>query len=184
MIRYYITDRLRLGGTVPLIRNVERQARRVDWLQVREKDMSARDLLALVQQLIGIGPEIIVNGRVDIALAAGAHGVHLPARSIAVSRWRRIVPSSFRIGVSCHSVLAVEEAAGEGADYALLAPIFATPSKPGYGPPLGLDTLRKACAAVSIPVLALGGVDESRADEIIDAGAAGFAAVTAFQTSE
>lgn len=151
-----------------------------DWLQVREKQLPARALFDLVRPLTGRGPKIIVNSRLDIALAAGADGVHLPAHSPAPSVLRPLAGPGFLIGVSCHSIDAVLRAAAEGADYAFLSPIFPSPSKPGYGPPLGLDILHLACAAAGIPVLALGGVNEGNAPLCVAAGAAGFASISAF----
>ncbi|MFN0101045.1 MAG: thiamine phosphate synthase [Bryobacteraceae bacterium] len=175
MIRCAITDGRGVADSV---------VRRVDWIQVREKDMPARALTELVQRLSGLGPKIIVNTRLDVALAAGAHGVHLPARSVAPSRLRALTGAGFLIGVSCHSILETEWAEAEGADYVYLGPIFPSPSKPGYGPALGVEALREACGRVRIPVLALGGVDESRAAECVAAGAAGFASISAFRASE
>jgi thiamine-phosphate pyrophosphorylase len=158
--------------------------RRVDWIQVREKDLPARALTERVRELVGHGPKIIVNTRVDVALAAGAQGVHLPAGSVAPSRLRGLTGVDFLIGVSCHSVLEVVRAEEEGAAYVYLSPIFQSLSKPGYGPALGLDLLREACRRVRIPVLALGGVDESRAVACVAAGAAGFASISTFSASE
>ena len=154
---------------------------RANWVQVREKLMPARALTAMVRELAGRGPKVLVNTRVDVALAAGAAGVHLPGSSIAPWRLRGWVGAGFLIGVSCHSIGDVERAAEEGADYVFLSPIFASPSKPGYGPALGLRVLAEACGRVSIPVLALGGVGEENATECVAAGAAGFASISAFQ---
>ena len=175
MIRCAITDGRSVGDGV---------VRRADWIQVREKEMPARRLTEIVRGLTGRGPRIIVNTRVDVALAAGAQGVHLPARSLAPWRIRALTGADFLIGVSCHSLFEVARAAEEGADYVFLSPIFETPSKPGYGPALGVEVLREVCGSVRIPVLALGGVDERRAAICAAAGAAGFASISAFATFE
>lgn len=153
---------------------------RADWVQVREKEMTARALTALTRQLVGRGARVIVNTRADVALAAGADGVHLPGGSIAPGRLREWVGAAFLIGVSCHSIGEVEKAEREGADYVFLSPVFPSPSKPGYGPPLGTAALAEACRRVRIPVLALGGVNEDNALACVEAGAAGFASITAF----
>src|SRR5687767_12998828 len=136
MIRCAITD----GPGV-----AESVMRRVDWIQVREKDMGARALTEMVLKLVGRGPKIIVNTRADVALVVGAQGVHLPAGSIPPSRLRTLTGPDFLIGVSCHSLVDVVRAEEEGAGYVYLSPIFESPSKPGYGPALGLDLLREAC---------------------------------------
>ncbi|MBI2685373.1 MAG: thiamine phosphate synthase [Acidobacteria bacterium] len=153
--------------------------RRVDWVQVREKELPARALTELVRSLRGRGPKLFVNTRADIALAAGAEGVHLPGGSIAPARLRMFT-GALLIGVSCHTIDDVARAADEGADYVFLSPVFESPSKLGYGPPLGLDALAAACAQVRIPVLALGGVSEQNAEACVTAGAAGFASISAF----
>jgi thiamine-phosphate pyrophosphorylase len=157
---------------------------RIDWIQVREKDMPARALTEMVRGLTGRGPKILVNTRLDVAIAAGAQGVHLPSASIAPTRLRALTGPGFLIGVSCHSLLDIERAEQEGADYVYLSPIFASPSKPGYGPPVGLGLLREACRRVRIPVLALGGVNETNAEECVAAGAAGFASISAFAAAK
>lgn len=154
--------------------------RRPDWIQVRAKDVPARVLFERVRALLSPGVTVIVNTRADVAMAAGAAGVHLPGDSIAPSTLRPWVGPAFLIGVSCHSVDEVERAEAEGASYVFLSPIFESPSKPGYGPALGLAPLAEACRRVRIPVLALGGVDEQRASACVAAGAAGYAAISAF----
>jgi len=151
----------------------------VDFVQVREPGSTTRALADYVRKLAGL--RVLVNDRADVAMACGAAGVHLRDRSVSPRLIRSIAPRGFVVTVACHDAEAVFRAADEGADYAVLAPVFAPLSKPAGMPPLGLDALRAITARARIPVIALGGVTEANAPLCVEAGAAGVAGITLFQ---
>jgi thiamine-phosphate pyrophosphorylase len=175
MLRCCIADRT-LSSVEELLR-----AGDVDWVQIRDKELPARELMEVVRRAMAWGGKILVNSRVDVAIAAGAAGVHLPAASIAPSEWRAITPSRFLIGVSCHTLDEVVRAEREGADYVVFGPVFAPLSKTSDLAPRGLEELARVSRAVRIPVLALGGITEENAMACVEAGAAGVAGITLFQ---
>ena len=151
----------------------------IEMIQIREKALEARSLFDLVNEAIsttaGTETLVLVNERFDVALSAGAAGVHLTSRSIPVADVRRQVPDHFIIGVSTHSIDEVLEARASGADFALFGNVFATPGK---GKPAGLNELADVCtAAAPFPVIAVGGVDGSNGDSLLNAGASGYAAI-------
>jgi thiamine-phosphate pyrophosphorylase len=175
MLRYYITDRRQLGGIEELIACITRNLDRVDYVQIREKDMTPRELLALVRALPSLD-RVLINDRADVAIAASAAGVHLPSGSIAPRDLRKL--RAMTVAVSCHTVDEIVAAEREGADFLVFGPVFPTAGK---GAPLGLGPLHEAAHAVRIPVLALGGVNESNAASCVEAGAAGIAGISMFQ---
>ena len=187
MLRCYITDRRLAGSAAALLAAIARNLNAgVEWIQIREKDLGAQGLLALAQTALGLpnphGTKILVNTRVDVALAAGAAGAHLPAGSPAAKVWRPLTPAGFLLGVSCHNVHDVRAAEQDGADYAVFGPVFVPRSKAADLPPRGLEQLGAAARAVRIPVLALGGITAENAQDCVNAGAAGIAAISLFQS--
>lgn len=178
MRRYYITDRAPLGGAEALLESIRRNVDRgVEMIQIREKDLPARDLTDLVRRAVATGGTILVNGRADVALACGASGVHLPSNSLPAMALRPVVPRGFLIGISCHDWSDMDDAA----DFAVFGPVFDTPSKKQYGPPQGMEKLSEFCRRSPIPVYALGGVTDGNAAACVAAGAAGIAGITLFQ---
>jgi thiamine-phosphate pyrophosphorylase len=172
MKRYCITDSLDVAG---------RAARDgVEMIQIRAKQLSARDLMDLARGAVAVrgSARVLVNTRIDVALACSAQGVHLPAGSIAPSAIRQIATPGFLIGVSCHTLEELRAAENEGADFAVYGPVFESVTKSVV--PIGLQALRVACASVRLPVYALGGVTTANAALCMEAGAAGVAGISLF----
>jgi len=162
-----------------------------DAIQLREKDFSGRALLELTEAAAAraVAASILVNDRLDVALAAGAAGVHLggeslPVAEVAQFRAARRAPAGFLIGRSCHALEEALQAERDAADYLFFGPVFATPSKAAFGPPQGIDALAAVCRRVHIPVFAIGGITLENATACTAAGAAGVAAIRLFQESE
>jgi thiamine-phosphate diphosphorylase len=148
----------------------------VDFIQVRERDASAKELARLVRAAMRVAP-VLVNDRADVAIACGAAGVHLRAGSVGPAEIRKL--GRLVVTVACHSAEDVE--AAEGADYALLAPIFSPLSKWDSRKPLELAELRRICTHSRVPVIALGGITPANERECSRAGAAGIAGITLFR---
>jgi thiamine-phosphate pyrophosphorylase len=186
MLLYAITDRSLAPSGDLLLQASSLIRAGVDWLQIREKDLADGVLFAALKMLVPesrrFGVPLLLNGRPDLAAAAGAAGVHLPADGLPVSRVRESFPRPFMIVRSCHGTEEVLEAAAQGADAVTLGPVFPTPSKAALGEPMGLEAFAATCARSPIPVLALGGVDASRLAALAGTGAAGAAAIRLFCT--
>jgi len=204
----YVTDRKRLGSEDD--DNIEALLKRVaiaaaagvDWIQIREKDLSGKELSSFIRAAFaqtkqinerdGTLTRIIVNDRLDVALSEGTGGVHLGERSLPVQNVRDWLAArsdvagrdKFLVGVSCHSVQGAVNAARAGADYIFFGPVFATPSKAQFGAPQGLQRLAEVCSSVTIPVLAIGGISVDNASDCFAAGAGGIAAIRLFQDAE
>ncbi len=163
----------------------------VDWIQIREKDLSGAKLDALARQAIrGVrgNCRIIVNDQLDVACAVGAGGVHLGEKSICVGEAARFVRErgmgkDFLIGASVHSLETARTAEREGADYLIFGPVFVTPAKVVYGAPQGLERLAGICREISVPVLAIGGITPENARDCYEQGAAGVAGIRLFQAA-
>jgi thiamine-phosphate pyrophosphorylase len=185
---YLITDRRQASGGDLLAAVGRALGGGVRAVQLREKDLGARELLELARKMRELtfcrGAKLLINDRVDIALAAGADGVHLGGASMHPEDARRLLGRGMLIGCSTHSAEEVAAAERGGADFVTFGPVFATPSKAAYGPPVGVDALRRACAAARIPVFALGGMGKRNVSEAVAAGADGVAAISAVLAAE
>jgi thiamine-phosphate pyrophosphorylase len=170
----------------------------VDWIQIREKDLSAKEISSLTREALAQTGrakqhasstiKTLINDRLDIAFSERAAGVHLRERSLPVREVRKWLDAqadravgNFLLGVSCHSLESAVSATQSGADYIFFGPVFATPSKEGFGAPQGLPLLAEICRSVDIPVLAIGGITLKNAPACLAAGAAGIAAIRLFQ---
>jgi len=178
-----VTDRKQTSGR-PLLSVLEQALRGgVTAVQVRERDLTAQALLALAREMRGLADpascRLLINDRVDLALAMEHAGVHLRSDSLPVAVARRLVGPDRLVGVSAHSGEEVLRAESEGADYVVFGPLYATPSKAPFGPPLGLHELETICARVRVPVLGIGGITAARARDVRRAGAFGVAVISA-----
>jgi thiamine-phosphate pyrophosphorylase len=155
----------------------------VDVIQIREKDLAARPLMEITRNAVrvarGTGTKIVVNDRLDVALASGAAGVHLPADGFSIGAIRRIAPAPFLVGVSTHSLGEARRAAAEGADFIVFGPVFRTTSKPGARG-VGVHALAEVVREANLPVYALGGMTPERVGSVARAGAAGVAGISVF----
>jgi thiamine-phosphate pyrophosphorylase len=179
---YLVTDRHQTAGRD--LAGVVEQALRggVRAVHLREKDLETRDLYRLAEALLPLtraaGAALLINDRIDVALAVNADGAHLTRKSLPLPEARALLGGTKLLGVSCHSLADVREAGEGGADFVVLGPIYATPSKVPYGPPLTPAVLREA-RAIGVPVLAIGGIKAARVPEVMAAGAAGIAVISA-----
>jgi thiamine-phosphate pyrophosphorylase len=197
---YYITDRRQFPGDPQeqeqrlLAKIAECAAAGVEYIQLREKDLETRALEELAHKamtaLAGSHTQLLINARTDVALACGAHGVHLPANDLAASDVRAIFARARRsepvIGVSTHSAAEVTSAEAHGANFAVFGPVF---EKSGSANREGLEQLRQIChrteaAQPPMPVWALGGITLENAQQCASAGAAGIAAIRLFQQND
>ena len=178
-----VTDRHQTNGRplVPLLQQVLTAG--TPAIQLRERDLSARELVTLAQEVKTVtasrGAQLLINDRIDVALAFEGVGVHLRSNSLPVMVARQMVGTQRLLGISAHSVEEAVQGASQGADYIVLGPIYETPSKRAFGPPLGIHALEKACRLVSLPIMGIGGVTSARAREMRRAGAFGAAVITA-----
>ncbi|MBI1736739.1 MAG: thiamine phosphate synthase [Candidatus Rokubacteria bacterium] len=175
-----VTDRSRCPDLVPAIAACVAAGLRA--VQLREKDLGALELAALARRVRevtrGGDAMLIVNDRVDVALAVGADAVQRTGASLTVADMRAVAGARLRIGASVHSRAEALDADAAGADFIVFGPVYDTPSKRRFGPPQGLAALEAVAAAVRVPVVAIGGVTPARVPELMTAGAAGIAVIS------
>lgn len=181
---YLITDRTQVATNHTLLSAIDSALQGgVRAIQLREKDLTAAELLPLAQELRNLTREyaaqLLINDRVDIALAVQADGVHLGEHSLPTEVVRQLVGPKLLIGVSTHSIADISRATEQGADFVTFGPVYATPSKAAFGPPQGLKALTEACHVSSLPVFALGGITPPRVADVRQAGAGGVALISA-----
>lgn len=180
---YLISDRRQTGGR-PLVAALQAATHAgIKAMQLREKDLTPRELYALAGEARDVvrpyGARLLINDRADIACAAGLDGVHLTTTGLAPDAARCCLCAGALVGVSTHTLAEARFAEEFGADFITFGPVFYTASKAPYGPPRGVEELRAICAAVNIPVFALGGITPERIPACRDAGAHGVAAISA-----
>ncbi len=185
---YLVTGREYLPGGTGLVDALERALEAgVRAVQLREKDLPARDLYPLALELRRLtsrfGALLLVNDRIDVAMAAGADGVHLAGHSLPPGPARAILGKDKLIGVSTHHVEEIVRAREQGADFVTFGPVYHTPSKARYGRPRGTDALREACKEGGLPVIAIGGINARRVKEVLSAGASGIGLISAILAS-
>ncbi|MDP2158478.1 MAG: thiamine phosphate synthase [Nitrospirota bacterium] len=186
---YLITDRKLFETSDAMLEAIEKALQGgVKAVQLREKDLETRELLCLASRMRALtaryGAELYINDRVDIALVAGADGVHLGRTSIPVQAARQASEGRLMIGVSTHSVQEAQQAQADGADFVTLGPVHETPSKVQYGKPIGLPVLGEAATNCMIPVFAIGGITIGGIQEVLEQGAFGAALISAILTAE
>ena len=152
-------------------------------IQIREKDLDTRQTIELIRDIKPLIKQyhgkVLLNDRIDLALALDADGVHLRSDSLPLPLARRLLGHEKLIGISAHSVEDVRKAESDGADFIVLGPIFETPSKRMYGPPLGLHTLEAACRTSRLPIFAIGGLNPTHVTSVLASGAYGVAVISA-----
>jgi thiamine-phosphate pyrophosphorylase len=186
---YLITDRKLFHAQCSLYLALETALQAgVKYIQLREKRLPTRMILDMAYWVIELareyGAKLLINERVDIALAAGADGVHLGQKSLPAYAVRKITGDNFLIGVSTHSPREALQAEKDGADFVTLGPIYHTPSKLRYGDPIGVDVIRQVKSQVSVPVLAIGGIKTDSVQEVMSAGADGVAVISGILAAE
>jgi len=178
-----VTDRKQTGGRDLVEALSQALQAGVRAIQLREKDLDTIEVYRLGERLLSLtrkpGAALIVNDRLDVAMALGADGVNLTRKSLRPKEARALVGSKMLLGISCHGLADVQEAVEGGVDFVVLGPIYATPSKTPYGPPLTPAVLPQARAICRVPILAIGGVNTTRVPEVIHAGADGAAVISA-----
>lgn len=185
---YAISDRLALNNeSLPSF--AERASRAgIDMLQIREKDLDDRPLCELVKECVarssGSNMRILVNDRLDIAVAAGAHGVHLGGHSVDATAVRAVAPPEFIIGVSTHNATEIQKAVDGGADFITFGPVFFTASKAKYGPPVGIDALKSVLNTYKIPTIPLGGITPENLQSVLSLPVKGVASISLFQNAD
>jgi len=185
---YLITDRQQTGS-VRLVDVVEDALKGgVRGVQLREKDLSSRELYELAYDIRKLTAKydarLIINDRVDIALAVEADGVHLGLNSLPIHRVRKLLGSRRLIGLSCHNQVNAIMAQENGADFITFGPVYYTASKANYGKPVGVEKLETVSQLLQIPVFALGGIKKTNIPEVMAAGATGIALVSAIIASD